>query len=137
MDTHYSLYTDGGSRGNPGPAAIGYVLYNPDGTILVQDKAYIGETTNNQAEYQALTAALKKVKELEIAGPLHCYLDSQLVVRQVTGIYKMKEELLRPWLNQIHSIISELPYKVTFEDIRREKNKLADSLVNQALDAQS
>jgi ribonuclease HI len=130
----FTLHTDGGSRGNPGPAAIGYILFNADRSIVVEFGQTIGETTNNQAEYQAIVAGLKAAINLPVQGHLTCKLDSQLVVRQINGVYKMKNEELRPWLEQIKELIPQLPGGVEFIDIPREQNKEADALVNRALD---
>lgn len=131
----YTLFSDGGSRGNPGPAAYGFVIFDLEGTIVAERAEYIGVTTNNQAEYQGIVAALEKAKELNFAGPLTCKLDSQLVVRQINGLYKMKNADLKPWLDKVKELVVQLPYKVTFVDVRREENKHADRLVNVALDA--
>lgn len=131
----YTLFSDGGSRGNPGPAAYGFVIYDPAGEVLAEKSEYIGVTTNNQAEYQGIVAALEGVKDLNISGPLTCKLDSQLVVRQINGIYKMKNADLKPWLDKVRGLVAELPYKTTFVDVPREQNKHADRLVNVALDA--
>lgn len=130
----FTLYTDGGSRGNPGPAAIGYVLCDSQNTPVLEGYQTIGSTTNNQAEYQAIVAGLKAALALPVDGHLTCKLDSQLVVRQINGVYKMKNEELRPWLVQVKELITQFPAGVSFVDIRRELNKHADALVNKALD---
>lgn len=131
----YRVYTDGGSRGNPGPAAYGFVIYTQDGQVLAEESRYIGVTTNNQAEYQGIVAALQKLTELNLTGSIQCNLDSQLVVRQINGIYKMKNADLRPWLEQIQTLRQRISGPITFIDIPREKNREADRLVNEALDA--
>lgn len=133
----FTLYTDGGSRGNPGPAAIGYVLCDAQNTPVLEGYQTIGVTTNNQAEYQAIVAGLKAALALPVDGPLTCKLDSQLVVRQINGEYKMKNDDLRPWLTEIKELMTQFPSGVTFIDIRREFNKHADALVNKALDEQA
>jgi ribonuclease HI len=132
---HYTIYTDGGSRGNPGPAAIGYIIYDPKKDVVAEGGEYIGIATNNQAEYQAIVVALTKIKELGNSESVTCYLDSELVVRQVNGIYKMKNEALKPWLKKIHDLKQSLGGHVTFHHVPREKNSEADALVNKALDA--
>ncbi len=132
--TVYSVYTDGGSRGNPGPAAYGFVIYGPDGGLLEEGSRYIGETTNNQAEYQGIVAALESLQHIHLAAPVVCHLDSQLVVRQINGQYRMKNADLQPWLQKIHTLKGQLPVTVTFIDIPREMNRYADKLVNKALD---
>ncbi len=130
----YKLYSDGGSRGNPGPAAYGFIIYDPTGEMIAEGHKYIGVTTNNQAEYQGIVAALERMLELNPTGPVACYLDSQLVVRQINGIYRMKEETLRPWLKKVQTLKRELKVPVQFIDVRREENREADRLVNLALD---
>ena len=128
------IHTDGGSRGNPGPAAIGAVLEDPSGQVLAQVSECIGDTTNNQAEYQAVIAALREAKKLA-ATELDFYLDSELVVKQLNGEYKMKNKDLSPLFAKICT--EKLSYKkVSFSHIRREFNKAADALVNKALDEQ-
>lgn len=128
------LYADGGSRGNPGPSATGYVLFDDQENILQQSGEYLGITTNNQAEYQAVKLGLEKAKQLG-ARYVDVYLDSLLVVNQMKGVYKVKNRDLWP----IHEAIKELRehfQEVTFSHIPRELNKLADAEVNKVLDAQ-
>lgn len=134
VSTAYTLYSDGGSRGNPGPAAYGFIIYDPNGEIIAEGHKYIGVTTNNQAEYQGIVAALERLRELAPTQPVTCYLDSQLVVRQINGVYRMKEETLRPWLDKVQMLKRELNVPVQFIDVRREENREADRLVNLALD---
>jgi len=127
----HKLFTDGGSRGNPGPSAIGAVLYDEDKEIDSVAE-YIGEGTNNQAEYQALIAGLnlalkRNIKELD------CYLDSELVVKQLNREYKVKDKELAKIFVKIWNLSLQFK-KITFTHVRREKNKRADELVNQALD---
>ncbi len=128
------LFTDGGSRGNPGPAAIGAVVYSSEGDVKETISRYIGETTNNQAEYQALFAGLQAC-QVQGAEEINCYLDSELLVRQLNGQYKVKDPGLT---EQYHKVQNELRKfnKVTFTHVPREKNKLADQMVNEALDQQ-
>jgi ribonuclease HI len=127
------IHTDGGARGNPGPAAIGAVLKDESGQLLAEVSEYIGETTNNQAEYKAVIAALDKAAELE-AKRLDFFLDSLLVVEQLNGNYKVKNKDLAPLFVKIHN--QRLGFiKTTFSHVRREFNKEADALVNKALDA--
>lgn len=127
------IHSDGGARGNPGPAGIGAALTDTNGTVLAEVSRYIGETTNNQAEYQALTAGLERAQELG-ASTVHCYLDSQLVVRQLNREYKVKNQELAPWFIKIHNLAVQIG-TVTFTHVPREQNKHADRLVNQAIDA--
>jgi len=129
----FSLYTDGGARGNPGPAAIGIVLYDAT-DVVKQIGEVIGETTNNQAEYKALIRGLEEAIKLN-AEELVCHLDSELLVRQMQGKYKIREENLKPLASEVLKLTSKLK-KVEFIHVPREKNKLADKLVNQALDGE-
>jgi len=127
------IHTDGGSRGNPGPAAIGIVIEFPDSekkTIEIGEK--IGETTNNVAEYKAIIRALKEAASLGVTDA-DCFLDSELVVRQVTGVYRIKDARLALLAQEIREIKKQIP-KITYTSIPREKNKQADKLVNKALD---
>lgn len=125
------IYTDGGSRNNPGPAGVGVVIYDEIGNILETHKECIGKATNNVAEYMALVIALKRAQKFE-PDAIDCFLDSELVVKQLTGVYKVKEPGMKELFNQIKDLI--FFKNITFTHIRREKNKLADSLVNEALD---
>jgi ribonuclease HI len=129
------LSTDGGARGNPGPAAFGYVLEAEDGTVLDARGEVIGVATNNVAEYRGLIAGLKQALELGV-DELEVVSDSELVVRQMRGEYKVKKETLRT-LNEEASDLARRLEKVSFTSVRREHNELADSLVNEALDAET
>lgn len=129
------LFTDGGARGNPGPAAYGYVLEDADGTVLDARGEAIGVATNNVAEYSGLVAGLTKAVELGV-GELEVVSDSELMVRQMTGDYRVKNEGLKP-LFQEASWLERKIRKVSYRAVRREHNKLADQLVNEALDAAS
>lgn len=133
MNDHLAINTDGGARGNPGPAAIGIVIKTPAGEVVAAWGKTIGETTNNQAEYQALEAALEKAKELG-AEQVDCYLDSLLVVQQVKGEWKVKEATLKPNVDRVRALARQFK-KVTFNHVPREQNAEADQLVNEALDA--
>ena len=126
------IFTDGGARGNPGPAGIGAVIYDKDKNVLVEISEYIGETTNNQAEYKAVVAAIKKSTELG-ASELDFYLDSELVVKQLKREYKVKNEGLAPLFVQVYNATLSFK-KVTFTHVRREYNKEADKLANDAMD---
>jgi len=127
------LSTDGGARGNPGPAAYGYVLEADDGTVLDARGETIGVATNNVAEYSGLIAGLRKAVELGLEE-LEVGSDSELIVRQMTGEYKVKNEALRALKEEAEDLADRLP-KVKFTSVRRERNELADKLVNEALDA--
>lgn len=126
------IYTDGGARGNPGPAGIGVVIYDANKKIVAEISRYIGKTTNNQAEYQAVLAGINKAKDLG-AGEVVFYLDSELVVKQLNGEYKVKNKELAPWFVKIYNVTLDFK-KATFHHIRRELNKEADRLANEAMD---
>lgn len=128
----HKIYSDGGARGNPGPAGIGAVIYDEKNKVVAQISRYLGETTNNQAEYQALIAGLKKAVDLKIKK-IVCYLDSELVVKQVNHDYKVKDPDLAKLFLQVWNLQHEFE-KIEFKHVRREKNKEADKLVNQAID---
>jgi ribonuclease HI len=125
------IHTDGGSRGNPGPSAIGVVINTPDGKHLESFGKYIGETTNNQAEYRAVIEAFKAIKKYQ-PQRLQFFLDSELVVKQLNGVYRMKNPDLTPLFHEIKSLSAD--YEVSFEHVLRIKNHLADIEVNKALD---
>ena len=127
------LFTDGGARGNPGPAAYGFVLEGEDGTVLAAHGEAIGTATNNVAEYSALLAGLRRAAELGI-DELEVVSDSELMVKQMTGLYRVKNEALRDLSLEAASLARALP-RVTYTHVRREHNELADRLVNEALDA--
>lgn len=132
----YKLFTDGGSRGNPGPAAIGIILFGEDDKLLWFDSKYIGNTTNNIAEYKAILHGLgiysKMVNEIE-EHELICSLDSELVVKQLNGEYKVKDANLREIYEKVIDLKKEMNIK--FKHVYREYNKFADKLVNISLDA--
>ena len=129
------LSTDGGARGNPGPAAYGYVLEADDGTILAAHGETIGVATNNVAEYRALIAGLEKAVEVGV-DQLEVVSDSELLVKQMKGEYRVKNENLRPLAVQASRLAREVG-RVRWTSVRREHNELADRLVNEALDAAS
>lgn len=124
-------YTDGGARNNPGPAGIGVVLYDEDKKIVETYKEYIGEATNNQAEYRALVKALE-LAEKHSPKEIECFLDSELVVKQVNKEYKVKDPDLHVLYNQVLDLA--MFKNISFHHVRREQNKLADKLVNEAID---
>jgi ribonuclease HI len=126
------IYTDGGARGNPGPAGIGAVIYDADKNILAEISEYIGEATNNQAEYRALIAAIKKASILGVSE-IDFFLDSELVVKQLNREYRVKNKDLAPLFVQVYN--ESLNFKkVTYTHIRREMNAEADKLANLAMD---
>ena len=127
-----TTYTDGGARGNPGPAATGVVIKNTTGEILAAYGEYLGEQTNNFAEYSALLSALKKAKELG-AIEVECVLDSELVTKQMRGEYKVKEPTLQKLFVKVYNAATQFK-KVTYRHVLREQNKEADAQVNKILD---
>jgi probable phosphoglycerate mutase len=127
------LSTDGGARGNPGPAAYGYVLEAEDGTVLDARGETIGVATNNVAEYRGLIAGLEKAVELGVSE-VEVVSDSELLVKQMTGVYRVKNEALRGLSLEASRLARRLD-RVTYKAVRREHNELADRLVNEALDA--
>jgi ribonuclease HI len=127
------LYTDGGSRGNPGPSASGFAILDMKDQIIAKEGIYLGVTTNNQAEYQALKLGLEQARKMGIST-VHVYMDSMLVVNQMKGIFKVKNRDLWP----IHEAIRQLSAtfkQISFTHVPREFNKIADGAVNEALDA--
>ena len=126
------LFTDGGARGNPGPAAFGYVLEADDGHVLDARGEAIGVATNNVAEYRALVEGLKRALELGV-GEVDVVSDSELLVKQMRGDYKVKNEALRVLSLEAAALARRLS-RVTYTAVRREQNELADKLVNEALD---
>jgi len=125
-------FTDGGARGNPGPAGIGGVILDTEGVVIGEVSEYIGETTNNQAEYRALLATLQKAKQLG-ATHVDCYMDSQLVVRQMNREYRVKDPGLAQIFMQIYNLCPTIGV-VTFTHVPRAQNAAADKLVNRAID---
>ena len=126
------LRCDGGSRGNPGPGALGFALYTPDGAEVEARGEFLGEVTNNVAEYRALIAGLEAAIARS-AQPLVVFMDSELVVRQMTGEYKVKHPGLKPLNHQAKGLAAKLP-RVSFRAVRRGENERADALVNETLD---
>ena len=127
------LSTDGGARGNPGPAAFAYVLEAEDGTVLAAHGERIGVATNNVAEYRGLVAGLEKALELGV-DELDVVSDSELLVNQMKGDYKVKNEALRELWEEANELERRFR-RVDYRAVRRELNELADRLVNEALDA--
>jgi len=133
------LYTDGGARGNPGPSGAGAVVFDEQGAVLGEAKKYLGHTTNNVAEYEAVRIGLVLIqetfgndacKEIEVVSRM----DSELVCKQLNGVYRVKNEKLKPMFTAVKALCAEVFPHVTFEHVRREKNKHADMLANEAMD---
>lgn len=127
------IFCDGGSRGNPGPAAYGYVVFQ-NGQVLQKKGGYIGIATNNFAEYTAIVEALIWLKRNHKSEDLKFFLDSQLAASQLCGLYKVKDSTIREFVFKIRELESEFK-SVAYTHIPREKNKLADQMVNLALDS--
>ena len=127
------LFTDGGARGNPGPAAYGFVLEADDGTVLAAEGRAIGVATNNVAEYSGLVAGLRKALELHVPD-VEVVSDSELLVKQMRGEYRVKNEALRALFVQASALARGLQ-SVEYRHVKRAHNELADRLVNEALDA--
>jgi ribonuclease HI len=133
----FRIYTDGGARGNPGPAGIGGVIqeYNEAEGIyqtIKSVKGYLGETTNNQAEYRALLATLIAASEQGVEE-VDCFLDSELIVKQLKQEYKVKNQNLAPVFLKVWNLAQTFK-KISFTHVPRAQNKEADSLVNEAID---
>jgi len=135
------IFTDGGARGNPGPAGAGWLIYEDDpstssGRLLAKSKKYLGEKqTNNWAEYEALILGLQEAKKRGLTKrAIEVRMDSELIVKQMSGEYQVKEETLWPQYMKVHNLLVANFPEFTFVHIPREKNKEADKLVNEAID---
>jgi len=132
------IHTDGGSRGNPGPGAYGFVILDESGEVILDGGKFLGKTTNNEAEYQGLIAALETLlgfSRLDKVEALMIKMDSKLVVEQVLGNWKVKEERLKPFVAQAQQLLVKLPCPYQLQHVPRAENKLADAKVNQVLDS--
>ncbi len=127
-----TIFTDGGARGNPGPAAAGVVVKNEAGKVLAAYGEYLGEQTNNYAEYSALISGLKKAKELG-ATEVECVLDSELVTKQMKQEYRVREATLQKLFVQAYNASTAFK-KTTYRHVLRHNNKEADKMVNEILD---
>jgi len=133
-ETTLRIYTDGGSRGNPGPAGCGAVVMDAEtGEVLKELHEYIGETTNNQAEYRAVILGLRESVDLR-PTKIMVIADSELLVRQLTGEYKVKNQELAKRYMEIHNLTVRLGCPIHYRHVRREQNKAADALANKAMD---
>ncbi len=132
----FKVYSDGGARGNPGPAAVAFMIYSQTGKLLRTGSRFIGTHTNNQAEYEAIISALTALSEYSPESAI-CYLDSELVCRQITGIYSVKNPELRLLWEKVQELKKSF-IKINFENVPRteEHIKKVDKLVNSVLDAQ-
>ena len=132
----FFVWTDGGARGNPGPAGYGVVIKDEAGKNLAEIAEYLGETTNNQAEYWGLLTALERVIELAGDEPaeVEVRMDSELIVKQMLGLYRIKNEGLKPLYWRIRELVVRLGGRVSFSHVPRRENKEADALSNVAMD---
>lgn len=129
------VFSDGGARGNPGPAGIGFVIKKDNGDLIFEKGEHIGEATNNIAEYTALLRALEYIDKNKLEfDSIVANLDSELVVRQLNKIYKVKDEKLKKLYLEVRELIMKLGGSITFKHIPRSENALADKLYNDALD---
>jgi len=129
---HLVIRTDGGARGNPGPAGIGVVIEDEKGKVLEEHAKFLGVKTNNQAEYEAAILGLERAKKLG-ADSVQVYADSLLLVQQAMGVYKVKHVNIKPLYGMLKALMLQIGH-VKFEHVRREKNTHADALSNQAMD---
>lgn len=136
MGDSLTVFCDGGSRGNPGPAAIGFVVKDTTGKVLVKRGQLIGRATNNVAEYRAVIEALKWIKDSSIinhrSSTIDFFLDSKLIVNQLNGLFKIKQAHLRELVIHVRGLEKTVGGQVTYRFIHREKNQEADTLVNQS-----
>lgn len=132
MNKKLTIFTDGGARGNPGPAGIGAVLYNENKEKVAEISQYLGVATNNQAEYWALIEALKKAKELG-GKEIEVFMDSELIVKQLKREYKVKNKDLASLFLEVYNLSLNFS-KINFSHVYREDNKEADALANRAMD---
>ena len=130
------VYIDGGARGNPGPAAIGFVVYDDSQVEKYRFGSFIGVQTNNVAEYSALVEALLYLKSQNINIHITIYSDSELIVRQINGIYRVKDDKLIPLHKRALKLINHM-HDVAVQHVRREDNTVADGIVNSVLDQAS
>ena len=132
-----SVYTDGGSRGNPGISGFGVAILDDTGQVIAKLSKFIGIKTNNEAEYSALIEALTWLNDSKAKFSIdyvNFYSDSQLMVRQVQGKYQVKADNIKPLIAAVRSLLTQLDISYQFNEILRDKNKLADELANHAMD---
>lgn len=136
MQNEISILTDGGARGNPGPAACAIVVKDSKGNVLHKEGKYLGVATNNVAEYQGLLTGLTRIQEFQNSkdGKVNFYMDSELVIKQVNGLYKVKDPNLKKLYEEAKELLRKISSTVIFLHIPRNKNELADALVNEELD---
>lgn len=129
------IFSDGGARGNPGPAACAFVVVDNDGKVVHKRSKFLGDATNNRAEYQGVALALNWLLSNEVTKtPINFYMDSELVVKQLNRDYKVKDQNLKNLFFYINNLLLKIKPKIIFQHVPRLKNKLADFLVNKELD---
>lgn len=136
MQRFLKIYTDGGARGNPGPGAAAFVVVE-NGHVIFKGARFLGKTTNNQAEYNGVIMALAWLlnnKKVAANNDVSIFLDSQLIARQLGGFYKIKSENLKPLVERIKNLSNKIPLNVSYSTVPREKNRLADAMVNKEID---
>ncbi len=132
-----NIYTDGGSRGNPGISGYGLVVYDEKQKIICKESKFLGIKTNNEAEYLAIIGALEWIKKSQSflnITKINFFADSQLMIRQLQGVYKVKAPTLLPLFSRAQQLLIQINLPYAFQDIRRESNELADKLANKAMD---
>lgn len=131
------IYSDGGARGNPGPSACAFVVFD-GGKVLEKGSAYLGVGTNNQAEYNGVLLALEWAKkDLRFNSKdlsVNFFVDSELIAKQIKGLYKVKDHTLKSLCAKVKGLLAEIPARIIFQNIPRSKNEMADFLVNETLD---
>lgn len=134
--TQLTINSDGGARGNPGPAAYGFVITDDKSDVLYEEGKYIGQTTNNVAEYTGVLESLSWIVKNVLTPPetIQVIVDSELVARQLSGIYKVKNENLREFYTAIKTLEQRIGTQIFYISVPRSQNKMADALVNRALD---
>lgn len=133
---HVKVFCDGGSRGNPGPAASGVVITTTNDEVIGEYHEYLGLRTNNYAEYSAVILGLSELKAHQGVARADFYLDSELVTKQLNGQYRVKHVDMKPLYTRVQELLAATGIEVSFAHVRREYNKLADAQVNVCLDAQ-
>ncbi len=133
---HVKVFCDGGSRGNPGPAASGVVITTTNDEVIGEYHEYLGLRTNNYAEYSAVILGLSELKAHQGVARADFYLDSELVTKQLNGQYRVKHVDMKPLYTRVQELLAATGIEVSFSHVRREYNKLADAQVNVCLDAQ-
>jgi len=134
--TSITIFSDGGARGNPGPAASSFIVYK-DKKLVYKNSKYLGKTTNNVAEYEGVVMALDYLIVNDLGTNVLFKMDSELAIKQLTGIYKVKDKRLMNYVLQIKTLVKENNLDINWMYVPRSQNKLADKMVNEKLDESS